>query len=200
MTRGDTLHWKSGHEEDTPLSRLSDILCDYDPQLQEPIARLWEAASLVLLVLAVMEVVAAGRAAGDGAARGRVRSVGGGGTSRGRAVSGGTRSATAGDRRGWGDGTVSTAPPHGEGEKPVAGDQGGDSGPPGRAADPRGDARDPALAARRLVAVLGTIDDLAPGWGWKRCAKGCARRCGWCGYPLERRGVQSSASSPIGVG
>ena len=44
----------------------------------------------------------------------------------------------------------------------MAGDQGGDSGPPGRAADPRGDARDPALAARRLVAVLGTIDDLAP--------------------------------------
>src|SRR5438093_768579 len=33
------------------------ILCDYDPQLQEPLARLWEAASLVLLVLAVWEVV-----------------------------------------------------------------------------------------------------------------------------------------------
>ena len=39
------------------MSRLSDILCDYDPQLQEPLARLWEAASLVLLVLAVWEVV-----------------------------------------------------------------------------------------------------------------------------------------------
>jgi hypothetical protein len=39
------------------LSRLSDILCDYDPQLQEPLVRLWEAASLVLMVLAVWEVV-----------------------------------------------------------------------------------------------------------------------------------------------
>jgi hypothetical protein len=39
------------------LSRLSDILCDYDPQLQEPLARLWEAASLVLMVLAAWEVV-----------------------------------------------------------------------------------------------------------------------------------------------
>lgn len=39
------------------MSRLSDILCDYDPQLQEPLARLWEAASLVLMVLAVWEVV-----------------------------------------------------------------------------------------------------------------------------------------------
>ena len=39
------------------MSRLSDILCDYDPQLQEPLARLWEAASLVLIVLAVWEVV-----------------------------------------------------------------------------------------------------------------------------------------------
>jgi hypothetical protein len=39
------------------LSRLSDILCDYDLQLQEPLARLWEAASLVLMVLAVWEVM-----------------------------------------------------------------------------------------------------------------------------------------------
>jgi hypothetical protein len=39
------------------LSRLSDMLCDYDPQFQEPLARLWEAASLVLLVLAAWEVV-----------------------------------------------------------------------------------------------------------------------------------------------
>jgi hypothetical protein len=39
------------------LSRLSDILCDYDPQLQEPLARLWEAARLVLRVLAAWEVV-----------------------------------------------------------------------------------------------------------------------------------------------
>jgi hypothetical protein len=28
----------------------SDMLCDYDPQFQEPLARLREAASLVLLV------------------------------------------------------------------------------------------------------------------------------------------------------
>ncbi len=28
-----------------PLSRLSDILCDYDPQFQEPLARLQEAES-----------------------------------------------------------------------------------------------------------------------------------------------------------
>src|SRR5918999_1025987 len=33
------------------------MLGDYDPQLQEPLARLWEAASLVLVVLAVWEVV-----------------------------------------------------------------------------------------------------------------------------------------------
>jgi hypothetical protein len=39
------------------LSRLSDIICDYDPPLQEPLARLWEAASLVLMVRAVWEVV-----------------------------------------------------------------------------------------------------------------------------------------------
>ena len=39
------------------MSRLSDILGDYDPQLQEPLARLWEAASLVLMVLAAWEVV-----------------------------------------------------------------------------------------------------------------------------------------------
>jgi hypothetical protein len=39
------------------LSRLSDILCDYDPQLQEALARVREAASLVLMVLAVWEVV-----------------------------------------------------------------------------------------------------------------------------------------------
>src|SRR5256886_17607259 len=31
------------------------------------------------------------------------------------------------------------------------------------------------LCQRRLVAVLGAIDDLAPhGCGWKPCAKGCA--------------------------
>ena len=51
------LFWRLGQEEDTPLSRLNDILCDYDPQLQEPLARLWEAASLVLMVLAAWEVV-----------------------------------------------------------------------------------------------------------------------------------------------
>ena len=39
------------------MSRLSDMLCDYDPQFQEPLARLWEAASLVLMVLAAWEVV-----------------------------------------------------------------------------------------------------------------------------------------------
>jgi hypothetical protein len=39
------------------LSHLSDMLCDYDPQFQEPLARLWEAASLVLMVLAAWEVV-----------------------------------------------------------------------------------------------------------------------------------------------
>jgi hypothetical protein len=39
------------------LSRLSDMLCDYDPQFQEPLARVREAASLVLMVLAVWEVV-----------------------------------------------------------------------------------------------------------------------------------------------
>jgi hypothetical protein len=46
-----------GQEEDTPLSRLSDMLCDYDPQFQESLARVREAASLVLMVLAVWEVV-----------------------------------------------------------------------------------------------------------------------------------------------
>lgn len=86
-----------------------------------------------------LEVGAAGGAAGDGAARGRVRSVDDGETPRGRAISCGTGSAAAGARRGWGDGTVSTAPPHGEGEDPVARDQGGDSGPPGRAAEPKGE-------------------------------------------------------------
>ena len=39
------------------MSRLSDMLWDYDPQFQEPLARVWEAASLVLMVLAVWEVV-----------------------------------------------------------------------------------------------------------------------------------------------
>jgi hypothetical protein len=39
------------------LSRLSDMLCDYDAQFQEPIARLREATSLVLLVLVAWEVV-----------------------------------------------------------------------------------------------------------------------------------------------
>jgi hypothetical protein len=39
------------------LSRLSDMLWDYDPQFQEPLARVREAASLVLRVLAVWEVV-----------------------------------------------------------------------------------------------------------------------------------------------
>jgi hypothetical protein len=39
------------------LSRLSDMLGDYDPQFQEPLARVREAGSLVLMVLAVWEVV-----------------------------------------------------------------------------------------------------------------------------------------------
>jgi hypothetical protein len=39
------------------LSRLSDMLCEYDPQFQEPLARVREAASLVLMVLAAWEVV-----------------------------------------------------------------------------------------------------------------------------------------------
>jgi hypothetical protein len=46
-----------GQEEDTLFSRLSDMLCDYDPQFQEPLAQVREAASLVLRVLAVWEVV-----------------------------------------------------------------------------------------------------------------------------------------------
>ena len=50
-------YWRPGQEEDTPLSRLSDMLGDYDPQFQEPLARVREAASLVLMVLAVWEVV-----------------------------------------------------------------------------------------------------------------------------------------------
>ena len=33
------------------------MLCDYDPRFQEPLARVREAASLVLMVLAVWEVV-----------------------------------------------------------------------------------------------------------------------------------------------
>ena len=40
-----------------PLSRLSTILWDYDPQFQEPLARLREATSLALLVMAVWTVV-----------------------------------------------------------------------------------------------------------------------------------------------
>jgi hypothetical protein len=51
------LFWRLGQEEDTPLSRLSDMLCDYDPRFQEPLARVREAASLVLMVLAIWEVV-----------------------------------------------------------------------------------------------------------------------------------------------
>jgi len=39
------------------LSRLSNMLCDYDPRFQEPLARVREAVSLVLMVLAVWEVV-----------------------------------------------------------------------------------------------------------------------------------------------
>jgi len=39
------------------LSHLSDMLGDYDPRFQEPLARLREAASLVLMVLAIWEVV-----------------------------------------------------------------------------------------------------------------------------------------------
>jgi hypothetical protein len=39
------------------LSCLSDILCDYDPQLQEPLARLREAPSLALRVLVAWEVL-----------------------------------------------------------------------------------------------------------------------------------------------
>jgi hypothetical protein len=33
------------------------MLCEYDPQFQEPLARVREAASLVLMVLAAWEVV-----------------------------------------------------------------------------------------------------------------------------------------------
>src|SRR2546429_8395594 len=59
--------WRLGQEEDTPLSRLSDMLWDYDPQFQEPLARVREAASLVLMVLAVWEGVRrlAGRLVGE---------------------------------------------------------------------------------------------------------------------------------------
>ena len=39
------------------MSRLSDILWDYDPQFQEPLARLQEATSLALMVMAVWTVV-----------------------------------------------------------------------------------------------------------------------------------------------
>jgi len=39
------------------LSRLSDILCDYDPQFQAPLARRRDAASVALRVLAAWEVV-----------------------------------------------------------------------------------------------------------------------------------------------
>jgi hypothetical protein len=87
----------------------------------------------------------AGGAPSEGAARGRVTSVGGGGTPGGRAERGGTGSAAASAGRRWGEGTVSTPPPHGEGEDPVAGDQGGDSSSPGRAADSAGNVHDPAL-------------------------------------------------------
>jgi hypothetical protein len=39
------------------LSRLSDTLCDYDPQLQEPLAALQEAPSLVRMVMVTWTVV-----------------------------------------------------------------------------------------------------------------------------------------------
>ncbi len=39
------------------MSRLSDILWDYDPQFQEPLARLREATSLALMVMAAWTVV-----------------------------------------------------------------------------------------------------------------------------------------------
>jgi hypothetical protein len=39
------------------LSRLSDILWDYDPQFQEPLARLREATSLALMVMVAWTVV-----------------------------------------------------------------------------------------------------------------------------------------------
>lgn len=39
------------------MSRLSDILWDYDPQFQEPLARRREATSLALMVMAVWTVV-----------------------------------------------------------------------------------------------------------------------------------------------
>ena len=39
------------------MSRLSDMLGDYDAQFQEPLARLREATSLVLMVLVAWEVV-----------------------------------------------------------------------------------------------------------------------------------------------
>ena len=38
------------------MSRLSTILWDYDPQLQEPLARLQEATSLALMVIAAWAV------------------------------------------------------------------------------------------------------------------------------------------------
>lgn len=44
-------------EESLPLSRLSDRLCEYDRQFQEPLARLQEAASLALMVMATWTVV-----------------------------------------------------------------------------------------------------------------------------------------------
>ncbi len=40
-----------------PWSRLSDILWDYDPQFQEPLARLRKATSLALMVMAAWMVV-----------------------------------------------------------------------------------------------------------------------------------------------
>lgn len=39
------------------MSRLSDILWDYDPRFQEPLARLREATSLALMVMAAWTVV-----------------------------------------------------------------------------------------------------------------------------------------------
>ena len=39
------------------MSRLNDILWDYDPQFQEPLTRLREATSLALMVMAVWTVV-----------------------------------------------------------------------------------------------------------------------------------------------
>jgi len=47
----------SEQEEDTLLSRLSDILCDYDSKFQEALAPLQETASLARMVMVIWKVV-----------------------------------------------------------------------------------------------------------------------------------------------